>query len=169
MDNIWKAVTRRQFGAAIDMLENALNACPPELWSAPILRDQPDRTEISAFWYVAYHALFWLDLYLFGSVEGFRPPAPFNLAELDPAGLLPERQFSKDELLTYLGHGRQKCRKTIESLTDEKSHQRCRFSWGEVSFAELLLYNLRHIQEHAAQLNLFLGQEFGSDARWVPL
>jgi len=36
-----------------------------------------------------------------------------------------------------------------------------------MSFAELLLYNMRHVQEHAAQLNLFLGQERGSAARWV--
>src|SRR5690242_15065334 len=27
-----------------------------------------------------------------------------------------------------------------------------------VSFLELQLYNMRHVQEHAAQLNLFLGQ-----------
>ena len=25
------------------------------------------------FWYVIYHALFWLDLYLEGSAEGFAP------------------------------------------------------------------------------------------------
>ena len=31
------------------------------------------------FWYVVYHALFWLDLYLSGAVEGFAPPAPFTL------------------------------------------------------------------------------------------
>ena len=38
-----------------------------------------------------------------------------------------------------------------------------------MSFLELLLYNMRHVQEHAAQLNLFLGQnavEGTSD--WVP-
>ncbi len=27
-----------------------------------------------------------------------------------------------------------------------------------MSFLELLLYNMRHVQEHAAQLNMFLGQ-----------
>jgi hypothetical protein len=38
-----------------------------------------------------------------------------------------------------------------------------------VSYLELQLYNMRHVQEHAAQLNLFLGQnaiEGVSD--WVP-
>ena len=44
---------------------------------------------------------------------------------------------------------------------------RCKFPWGEVSFAELLLDNMRHVQEHAAQLSLLLGQQIGAPARWV--
>jgi hypothetical protein len=32
----------------------------------------------------------------------------------------------------------------------------CQFPWGELPFAEVQLYNLRHVQEHAAQLHLFL-------------
>ena len=159
MDTTWRAIIWSQFGAAIDMLENALRACPDELWS--------DRSQRLEFWYVVYHTLFWLDLYLSGSVEGFAPPAPFTLEELDPAGLLPERPYVKDELQAYLEHGRQKCRATIEALTDETARQRCGFSWGEVSFAELLLYNMRHVQEHAAQLSLILGQTIDSAPGWV--
>ncbi len=56
----------------------------------------------SEFWYVAYHCLFWTDLYLSGAVEGFTPPAPFTLDELDPAGVLPDRQYTREELLAYL-------------------------------------------------------------------
>jgi hypothetical protein len=156
---VWNAIVWRQFGAAIDMLENALLACPDELWA--------DRSKRREFWSVVYHTLFWLDLYLFGSVEGFVPPAPFTLEELDPAGLLPERPYTKAELQSYLEHGRKKCRATIEALTDEKACERCRFRWGEVSFAELLLYNMRHVQHGAAQLNLILGQNIGSAPRWV--
>jgi hypothetical protein len=159
MDTTWRSIIWQQFGAAIDMLESALLACPDELWS--------DRSQPLEFWYVVYHTLFWLDLYLSGSVEGFAPPAPFTLDELDPAGLLPERPYTKDELQAYLAHGRQKCQATIEALTDEQAGQRCGFSWGEVSFAELLLYNMRHVQEHASQLNLILGQKFGSAPGWV--
>jgi hypothetical protein len=72
---------RQQFGAAIDMLENALLACPGGLWD--------DRSRQPEFWYVVYHTLFFLDLYLSDSVEEFAPPEPFTLDELDPAGLLP--------------------------------------------------------------------------------
>ena len=167
MDTTWRTTIWQQFGAAIDMLENALLACPDELWRDRLWNNRSERPEYSEFWYIAYHALFWLDFYLSGSVEGFVPPAPFTLDELDPAGLLPERPYTQGELQTYLDHGRKKCRATIEALTDEKTRQRCRFAWGEVIFGELLLYNMRHVQEHAAQLNLILGQKIGSAPGWV--
>jgi hypothetical protein len=159
VDTTWRAIIWQQFGASIDMLENALVACPDQLWN--------DRSQRPEFWYVVYHTLFFLDLYLSGSVEGFAPPAPFTLDEMDPAGLLPERPFTKDELQTYLEHGRQKCRATIETLTDEKARGRCGFGWGEVSFAELLLYNMRHVQHHVAQLNLILRQRIDRAPGWV--
>src|SRR3954471_23807475 len=104
VDAIWRASIWQQFGAAIDMLGNALLACPDELWK--------DRSQPLEYWYVVYHTLFWLDLYLSGSVEGFAPPAPFSLDELDPAGLLPDRIYTKGELQIYLDHCRQKCRAT---------------------------------------------------------
>jgi hypothetical protein len=167
IDTPWPASIWQQFGAAIDMLDNALRTCPDQLWRDRLLSDRSEGAAFSEFWYIVYHSLFWLDLYLTGSVEGFAPPAPFTLDELDPAGLLPERPYTRDELHTYLEYGRTKCRKTIEALTDEQARQRCHFSWGEVSFAELLLYTMRHVQEHAAQLNLFLGQNLGSTSDWV--
>ena len=141
------------------MLENALLACPDELWS--------DRSRRPEFWYVVYHSLFWLDLYLSGSIEGFAPPVPYTLDETDPAGLLPERVYTKDEMQTYLEHGREKCRATVEALTDEKIRARCVFSWGEMCFGELLLDNMRHVQHHAAQLNLILRQVTDSAPGWV--
>jgi hypothetical protein len=36
-----------------------------------------------------------------------------------------------------------------------------------MTFAESLLYNTRHVQHHAAQLNLILSQQTGSAPRWV--
>jgi hypothetical protein len=162
MDSIWKTTIWQQFGAAIDMLENALLACPDEVWSDPA-----HRAAEQEFWYLAYHTLFFLDYYLSESADGFAPPAPFALAELDPAGILPERVYTKDELHAYLEHGRKKCRATIAALTDERARQRCGFERPDVSVAELLLYTMRHVQHHAAQLNLILRQTTGSAPRWV--
>jgi hypothetical protein len=159
VESAWRTIIWQQFGAAIDMLENAMHACPDELWS--------DRSQRPEFWYLVYHTLFFLDLSLSGSVEGFTPPAPFTLDELDPAGLLPAHPYPKNELHKYLEHGRKKCFVTIEALTEEKAQRRCRFPWGEFSGAELLLYNMRHVQHHAAQLNLILRQTIDSAPGWV--
>ncbi len=72
---------------------------------------------------------------------------------------LPDRVYTKDELQNYLQYCRKKCQVIIEALTDETAQQRCRFAWGDVSFAELLLDNMRHVQEIAAQLSLLVGQK----------
>ena len=154
----WKTIIWQQFGAAIDTLDDALRACPDDLWHARLWDNPSERPEYSQFWYRVYHTLFWLDLYLTGAEEGFAPPAPFALIEMEEDDL-PERAYTKDELQTYLAYGRRKCQATIEALTDEAAQRRCRFGWGDVSFAELLLYNMRHVQEVASQLNLMLGQK----------
>jgi hypothetical protein len=167
MEPTLRTIIWQQFGAAIDMLEKALRACPDGLWNDSLWNDTNMRPEFSAFWYIGYHTLFWVDLYLTGSVDGFTPPAPFTLDELDPAGRLPDRPYTREELLAYLGHGRKKLWATAATLTDEKAAQLCRFPWGEVSFLELLLDNMRHVQEHGAQLNMYLGQKVSSNSRWV--
>ncbi len=159
MDTFFKTIIWQQFGAAIDTLENAMVACPEKVWS--------DRSRRPEFWYLVYHTLFWLDFNLSDSPEGFAPPAPFTLEEMDPAGIIPERPYTKDELQAYLEHGRKKCRARIEALTDEKARQRWVFGTVDLSVAELLLYNMRHVQHHAAQLNLILRQTIDSAPRWV--
>ena len=167
MDRTWKDIIWHQFGATINMLENALSASPDDLWRQHLHSEDSERPEFAEFWYVAYHTLFWLDFYLSDSLEGFVPPSPFTLSEFDPAGALPERMYTKDELQTYLEYGREKCRTRIETLSDEMAPQRCRPDWPDMSVAELLLYNLRHVQEHAAQLNMMIGQRVGSAPGWV--
>ena len=159
MDDNWKEILWRQFGASIDMLENALLACPEELWD--------ERSHKPEFWYLVYHTLFWLDAYLSESPAGFATPAPFTLDEMDPAGRLPEKPYTKAELQRYLEHGRRKCRAVVEALTDEKARERRRFASFDGSLAELLLYNMRHVQHHAAQLNLILRQTTDSAPSWV--
>ena len=129
----WKTIIWQQFGAAIDMLDNALRACPDDLWHETLWENPAERPEYAQYWYLVYHTLFWLDLYLSGGVESFTPPPPFTRGELDPAGLLPDRPYGKDELQAYLEHCRKKCRETIEALTDETAQRPCRFSWGEVT------------------------------------
>ncbi len=89
---IGKEMLWRQFGTAIDSLRDALRDCPEELWERQPWEDEPGQwvaAGFSAFWYLGYHTLFWLDLYLTGAEEGFAPPAPFDLVEMEPGEVLP--------------------------------------------------------------------------------
>jgi hypothetical protein len=47
--------------------------------------------------------------------EGFKPPAPFALSELDPSGPVPERPYIKQEIRSYLERCRDKCRATTRA------------------------------------------------------
>ena len=159
MNETWKDALRGKLGGAIDMLENAIRACPEPLWSDPARRFQP--------WYVAYHTLFFLDYYLAESAEGFEPPAPFTRDALDPAGIIPERPFTKAELLRYLAHGREKSRALIACLTDERAGEVRRFNNRDWTVLEWILETMRHVQHHAAQLNLVLAEETRGAPPWV--
>jgi hypothetical protein len=158
MDTNLKTSIWQQFGAAIDYLDAAITACPDELWRAALWQTPDSRPERAQFWYVAYHTLFWLDLYLTGAEEGFLPPPPFTLIEQDGDEPMPERAYSRAELQSYLADCRARCHTTIDGLTDEIAQWRCQFAWGEVSFLELLFYNMRHVHGHASQLDMLLGQ-----------
>jgi len=166
MDMTWNFSIRRQFGAAIDMLDNALRACPDQLWQARLYDERSADPRFAEFWYIGYHALFWLDFYLAASAEGFNPPAPFTMSEFD-ASLLPERVYTKAELHTYVKYARERCQAKLATLELELLPQQVRPDWPDMSVAELLLYNMRHVQEHASQLSLFLGQRVGSAPVWV--
>jgi DinB superfamily len=162
METSWNTALWSQFGAAIDMLDNALVACPDSLWRQRAWRaPHPLPPEYTEFWNLAFHALFWLDLYLSGSAEEFAPPTPFTRDELDPDGIVPDQPYTREQLRAYLASTRQKCHTTLATLTDEQARQPVAFPWARgqaVSYFELQLYNMRHVQEHAAQLSLVLGQ-----------
>ena len=145
-----------QFGAAIDMFERAVRHCSQQYWD-----------DDSKFWYVAYHTLFFLDYYLDENPDSFRPPEPFSLSEFDEEGALPERTYTKDELLRYLEHCRAKCRALISGLDDVNEQKRFINAYRNYSRFEILLYNMRHVQHHTAQLNLFLRMKMNEAPDWV--
>jgi uncharacterized damage-inducible protein DinB len=154
-----RSAIRQQFHAAIDMLANAIEACPDSVW--------PGEGR-GAFWYLAFHVLVFLDLYL--SPEGedrFHPPPPFGLTELEPEFVPPERIYRKDELLAYVEHCRKKLDAVMAGTTEAWTASPCPFDHRAMSNGELLLYNMRHVQHHAAQLNMLLRQAGVSPPDWV--
>jgi len=158
MMDFWRSAIRQQFHAAIDMLANAIKACPESVWSGQGPR---------AFWYLAFHTLFFLDLYLSEKDEPqFRPPPPFGLTELEDE-VPPERVYGKDELLAYLEHCRKRLDTVMAGMTETWAVKPCPIPYRDMSNGELLLYNMRHVQHHAAQLNLLLRQTTNSAPRWV--
>jgi len=176
LETSWQTALWRQFGAAIDMLENALVACPASLWTQRLWRTAPPPEfppQFGEFWCVTFHALVWLDLYLSGiPEEEFAPPAPFAQGVIDSPEALPERPYTQQELRGYLASLHRKCHATPVALTDVQARQPVGHPWSAgqpISFLELQLYNMRHVQEHAAQLSLFLGQHPTPDADlgWV--
>ena len=160
---IWRRALTSQFGAALDMFANAIRACPEPLW------DDPGVPVARRFWYLAYHTLFWLDRYLEEREEAHVPPPPYTLGELDPAGVYPERTYTREELLDYLAYGRERCRRALGSLDEERAGRRCGFARLELTVLELHLYSCRHVQHHTAQLQLLLRQGDVVPPRWVGL
>jgi len=165
MINDIKQYLWRQFGASIDMLHNAITACPEDL----LISDR-------RFFYTVYHTLFFLDLYLTNPPKNFSPLLPYTIHE-DPNiprgaldDIVPDRQYSKQELLDYLQTLREKCRTVISELKEDLSER-----WikeddehpRNYAMFELLMYNMRHVQHHTAQLNMILRKEINSAPRWV--
>lgn len=141
-----------QFEAALWMLHDCIQKCPPRHWAGA--------TAIIGkyeFWHVAYHTLYCTDIYL------SRDEASFELrADFHPGGRrdiddeYPSREMTKDELLKYAAHCLAKLRKAVAAETEQSlqapaGHPRRTFSRGE-----LYLYNMRHVMHHAGQLSAFL-------------
>ena len=150
----------RQFGASIDMLKNAIAAWPEESWATH-----------KKFFYNAYHCLVFLDLYLTIPAKELPSALSFTIGEAEEAvdDVIPNRIYSKKELLHYLQASRDKCHDVIAGLTEEQLTQRwIQKEWNmEHEVLELLLYNMRHVQHHAAQLNMLLRQHINDAPAWV--
>src|SRR5262249_19499548 len=123
----WRPALLSQYGAALDMLENAMRASPDRVWA-----DAADPVE-RQFWYLAFHTLWWHDYSFARSERGFAPPEPFTLDELDPAGRYPDSPYPLAQLLAYLEHGRRRCRERIGELTEAEADERCGFAGRELS------------------------------------
>jgi hypothetical protein len=157
----WHVALSGQVGAALDMFANAIHACPPEVW------DDTSRPVARRFWYLAYHSLFWLDRYWEEVEANHKPPAPFTMGELDPAGVYPDTVYSKEQLLTYLEYGRAKVRQKLEMLDEARAAARCGFPTQPISQLELYHHSLRHTAPPPAPLLPVRRLGGGAPPRWV--
>lgn len=159
-DAIWK-----QFGASIDMLINVVINCPDTYFLSH-----------KRFYYIAYHSAIFLDYYLTFPPKDFSPILPFTQMEEDLRpkeaidDLIPDKIYSKQELVNYLQLSRTRCKNILDGLTDDNLHKR--FTEGsepndmDFPIVEILLYNLRHTQHHVAQLNMLIRQDLNKHVEW---
>ncbi len=160
-ESLWK-----QFGASIDIFKNAIESWPEEQWKA-------DRR----IFYMVYHTLFFLEYYLTFPPKDFAPRLPVAVTRKDAPpealdDLIPRKDYTRKELLEYLEACRTTCKNSIAALTVDSMAERWIEEPGNpksrnYSKIELLMYNMRHVQHHAAQLNLLLRQQINEAPRWV--
>jgi hypothetical protein len=165
MDNSFKDILWNQFGASIDMLINVISSCPEDYF----ITNQ-------RFYYIAFHSTIFLDYYSSIPPKDFSPLLSFTQKEPTERpkeaidDLIPNKIYSKQEIVEYLKQSREKCKQIVYALTDENLNER--FKEGDEQndmdypILEILFYNLRHTQHHTAQLNMLLRQDIDKHMEW---
>ncbi len=165
-----RGALREQYAAGLAMLRDCVEKCPAEVWvSGDVGRE---------FWRVAFHALFFTDVYLSGSEAAYRPwpgrregvyegmwedPAMVEPYEL-PVGV---EVFGQEEFLAYLGYVEERLEGALEAVDLEASETGFRW-YQSMSAVSLQLMSLRHLQGHVGQLSELLLAR-GIDTVWVGL
>jgi hypothetical protein len=117
--------------------------------------------------------LFFADFYLGPDAESLRQQ-PFHLDNRDFFGdyeQLQDREpvslYQRPQIAAYLHFCRSKAVTMIAAETEEDLCAPARFARRNCSRAELHVYNIRHIQHHAAQLILRLRLDTDVDVPWI--
>jgi hypothetical protein len=152
------ATIQSQYLAALEMLQQAIVACPEELWDA--------KEDQNRFWRVAYHALFYTHLYLQHSEEAFAPWAEHRARYSELGREIAEEAapYSREDLLAYHGLCQEQVRTLVPTMDLDSGSG---FHWLHFDKLELQFYNIRHVQHHAGQLYERLRARAGVGAGWV--
>jgi uncharacterized damage-inducible protein DinB len=153
-----KTILANQFLASLCMLNECIKKCPQENWEGKIAND--------TFRQVAYHTLFYVDLYLSPGAEAFQLRDCHHRGGDERSSTAACSGLAKDETLSYLAMCRQKALETLASETLESLQRKSGFSWLPFSRGELYLYNLRHVQHHTGQLSAYLRRIVEDGDRW---
>src|SRR5215470_3545269 len=105
MIDYFKTVLTGQFEASLCMLDKCIRECPPEHWESKIAN--------GAFRQVAYHTLFYADLYLSPGLEAFEPAEVNRRGGVLPAGVATCGGLTRDDTLAYLAACRHKAVQTF--------------------------------------------------------
>jgi len=165
MFDTFKTLIAGQFEAALCTLKECVENCPDDAWDAPVAN--------LAFCQAAFHALFYADCYLGPNTESLRQQAFHRENESffrDYEELEDRKQellYDRKTILAYVDHCRHKASEVIAAETADSLNARCGFDWLVITRAELYVYNIRHVQHHAAQLLLRLRLRGHEGFPWV--
>lgn len=142
-----RKILAAQYEAALAMMHQCVQACPPQHWEGKIAND--------TFRQVSYHALFFTDLHLSPDEKAF------ELRELhhhggDERGPNASIGLSQEQTLSYVGICRAKVALALKKETLESLEGPSGFKWRKHSRGELHIYNIRHLQHHVGQLSAYL-------------
>jgi len=155
------------FHAALSMRNTCVSQCPDEEWETNVGN--------FLFWQVAYHTLYYADLYLSPNEKSFTPPS-FHRENYQFFGRLPwpphetvlaDDPYDKETILAYLQRCRRKASEMITEETTASLEGPCGFWWYRIPRSEFHMNNVRHIQHHAAQMSQHLRGSVGIEIGWV--
>ena len=164
MVDLFKSTILAQYQASLRMLKTCIDKCPDDAWDAPVCNH--------TFCESVFHTLFFTDAYLGPNIAAVReqqfhkdnPDFFRDYEELQPKK--PEYLYDRPTVLLYLDHCRKKAQQVVMAETTESLAVAPSFDWQTISRAELHIYNIRHIQHHAAQLSLRLRLNDQTDVPW---
>jgi len=120
-----------------------------------------------------FHTLFYADFYLGQNEESFRCQSFHHANERffgdyeEFEDRAPQSLYDKSSIKKYMEHCRTKAAQVIAAETADSLNARAGFERRTFSRAELHVYNIRHIQHHAAQLSLRLRLDASQDIPWI--
>lgn len=161
--DIAKTVTS-QFHAALSMMEQTVQTCPDEMWDEPVVNNP--------FWRVAYHGLFFVNLYLQPSEEDmelwegcregyqFLGPTPWPPHE-QPAA---DQPYTRAELLSFIEFLHVEVDRIVPTIDLSGPSG---FHWLPFDKMELQIYNIRHLQQHVGDLSTLLLTKKNLEIDWI--
>ena len=158
MTDIWKKVLDSQYAAAMRTMELVIENCPDDLWDS--------REQGPPVWHVLYHAAFYAQLYVGDSEDSLRPQS-LHWPNAEQLGEEPTNLISKEQLSDYFIWLRRFLKGQIEGCTEGDLKGDAPFHWLPFSRAECLVYSLRHVQHHAAEMCDRVKAATGKGFSWV--
>jgi hypothetical protein len=154
-----RSALQSQYHACLSMLRATIRRCPEDLWTS---RDG----HANSFWRIAYHTLFYTDLYLQANNRIFRPWKHHQrgIQHMEKWGKT-WRVYTKAEVLAYWAI----CEAMVDDAVDalDLTARQSGFSWYKIPKLEHQIVNIRHIQYHEAQLADRLRVATGAGVGWA--